>query len=179
MRIAAAAGGLLLITQIVLLGIQLHVLRQSNGHIRSQDAKATRLYPLQKDTARNALPVLRDARAVVRPLGTRTGKLVKATDALPELASEAIPALRGARQLVGAIFGHDLIGTLERTAADVHVARQMQEQSLAVQRETLGIQKQALTILQQSQGIQQETLDHARSLDNKTGGPLTQPSASG
>jgi hypothetical protein len=179
MRIAAAAGGLLLITQIVLLAIQLNVLRQSNAHIRSQDSKASRLYPLQKSTARNALPVLRDAHAVVRPLGRQTGKIVTATDVLPDLASEAIPALRGARQLVSAIFGRDLIGTLERTASDVHEARRIQEESLAVQRQTLAIQKQALVTLQQSQGIQQETLEHARSLDSKTGGPLTQPSSSG
>src|SRR5215213_3139671 len=126
MRIAAAVGGLLLLTQIVLLTIQLGVLRQSNSHIRSQDAKQSRLYPLQKDTARNALPVLRDARAVVKPLGEQTGQLVEATDVLPDLASEAIPALRGARQLVGAVVGRDLIGTVEQLAADVREAKQIQ-----------------------------------------------------
>ncbi|MEA2497016.1 MAG: hypothetical protein QOJ29_4927, partial [Thermoleophilaceae bacterium] len=94
MKIAAAVGGLLLVTQIVLLSIQLGTLKQSNAHIRSQDAKASRLYPLQRKTGENALPVLRDARGVVKPLGKQAGQIVEATDVLPELASEAIPALR-------------------------------------------------------------------------------------
>jgi hypothetical protein len=182
LRIALAAGGLLLVTQIVLLAIQLGVLRNSYSHIRAQDAKQARLYPLQKQTARSALPVLRDARHVVRPLGRQTGQIVRATDVIPDLASEGIPALHGLRQLVGAVFGRDLIGTLERTAADVHASRGMLEESLSIQRDslttqrqTLAIQKQALAVLLQSRGIQQETLQHARSIDDKTGGQLPAP----
>jgi hypothetical protein len=177
LQLALGVGGLLLIAQIVLLSVQLGVLRGSYSHIRAQDAKASRLYPLQRSTARNALPVLRDARQVVRPLGEQTGKIVEATDVLPELVSEAVPALRGTRALVGAVLGQDLIGTIKRTAADTHESRAMlarslaiQRQSLAAQLQTLAIQKQALALLQQSRGIQEETLQHARSLDNKTGG---------
>jgi hypothetical protein len=182
LRIALAAGGLLLVAQIVLLSIQLGVLRKSYSHIRAQDAKQARLYPLQRETAQNALPVLRDARHIVRPLGKQTGQIVRATDAIPDLASEGIPALRGLRQVIGAVFARDLIGTLERTATDVHVSRGLLEESLAIQRqslaaqqETLSIQRQALAVLQQSRGIQQETLQHARSIDNKTGGQLPAP----
>src|SRR3954454_17230279 len=127
MRIAVVVGGLLLLTQIVPLSIQLHTLKQSNAHIRSQDAKASRLYPLQKDTAENALPVLKDARGVVKPLGRQTGKIVKATDVLPDLATrtsqmvdEVIPTMRGTRQMLAVIFGRNLVGTFEHTATDVH-----------------------------------------------------------
>jgi hypothetical protein len=182
LRIALAAGGLLLVIQIVLLAIQLGVLRHSYSHIRAQDAKQSRLYPLQKENAHLAAPVLRDARRVIRPLGRQTGQLVKATDLLPALAAEGIPALQGARQLIGAILGRDLLGTLERTAEDVHASRGMLGQSLAIQRQSLetqrkalALQEQALAILRQSHAIQQETLNHARSIDNKTGGPLPTP----
>lgn len=164
-RIAAVAGGLLLITQIVLLTIQLGVLRKSYSHIRAQDAKQSELYPLQKRTARNALPVLHAA-----------------GDAIEEIN----PAMRGTRRLAALVFSRDVVGTLEQTATDVHVSRamfgrslQLQEESIAVQRQSLemqrrslAIQEQALAILQQSRGIQDETLQHARSIDNKTGGPL-------
>src|SRR4051812_33504233 len=175
MRVAAIAGGLLLVTQIVLLAIQLGTLRDSYAHIRAQDAKAARLYPLQKKTAENALPVLEDAHGAIKPLRRQTGQLVSATDQLPDLVDEAIPALRGARQLVAAVLGHDLIGTIDRVAADVHQSLDVQRQSLDVQRQTLAIQKQALAVLQQSRGIQAETLTHARNIDNKTGGGLPAP----
>ncbi|MEA2496741.1 MAG: hypothetical protein QOJ29_4652, partial [Thermoleophilaceae bacterium] len=99
----------------------------------------------------------------------------EATDVLPDLASEAVPALRGTRQLVGAFLGRDLIGTLEQVAADVRESRRMQEQSLDIQRQTLAIQKQSLAILLESKGIQSEALVHTRNLDNKTGGGLTAP----
>lgn len=175
MKIAAAVGGLLLCTQIVLLSIQLNVLLDSKAHIRSQDAKQTRLYPLQRENAEAALPVLRGARGAIKPLRTQTGKLVEATDELPTLVSEAIPALRGTRQLVGAVLGRDLVGTVRRMAAAVDQSLEVQRQTLEVQRQTLAIQKQALAILQQSRGIQGETLTHARNIDNKTGGGLTAP----
>src|SRR3954464_9553692 len=141
MKIAAAVGGLLLCTQIVLLSIQLNVLLDSKAHIRSQDAKQTRLYPLQRENAEAALPVLRDAQGAIKPLRTSTGKLVNATDELPRLVSEAIPALRGTRQLVGAVLGRDLVGTIARIADDVHQSLELQRQSLDVQHQTLAIQK--------------------------------------
>lgn len=179
MRIVAAIGGLLLLTQIVLLTIQLHTLKQSQAHIRSQDAKASRLYPLQKQTGRSALPLLREARGTIEPLSRRTGQIAAATTTLPELVSEAVPALRGTRDLVGAILGRDLVGTVERIAADARDSRRMLEESLALQRRSLDVQRQSLTIqrqtlviLQQSKGLQDETLVHARSIDNKTGGPV-------
>src|SRR3954469_25460308 len=100
MRIAAALGGLLLVTQIVLLAVQLHVLHESHAHIRSQDAKQSRLYPLQKRTAREALPLIReppplihDARGLVKPLREQSGSI-------QQLVDEAIPAMRGVRQLI-------------------------------------------------------------------------------
>lgn len=189
MKITAALGGLLLVTQIVLLSIQLNVLNRSNGHIRSQDAKVTRLYPLQKKTAENALPLIRDARGAIKPLRTQTGKLVSATDTLPELVSEAVPALRGTRQLVSvaipalrgtdqlvsAVLGRDLIGTITRMAGDVHQSLELQRRSVSLQQQSLDLQRQALAILEQSRGIQSETLTHARNIDNKTGGGLTAP----
>jgi hypothetical protein len=189
MRIAAVGGGLLLLTQIVLLTIQLGVLRKSYGHIRSQDAKLARLYPLQRDTAESALPLLHDARGAIKPLSKQTRQMAKATNVLPDLAArtsdmvdEVIPTMRGTRQLLSVIFGRDVVGTLEQTRNDAHSTRQMveqslglQRQSLGIQRQTLAIQKRALAILTQSMGIQRETLQHARNLDNKTGGGLTAP----
>jgi hypothetical protein len=115
--------------------------------------------------------------------------MAKATNVLPDLAArtsdmvdEVIPTMRGTRQLLSVILGRNVVGTLEQTRDDAHSTRQMAEQSLGVQRQSLGIQrqtlaiqKQALAILRQSMGIQRETLQHARNLDNKTGGGLTAP----
>jgi hypothetical protein len=182
MRIAAGLGGLLLLTQIVLLVIQLGVLRDSRAHIRSQDAKITRLYPPLQKTAEDAQPLIRDARGLITPLKRQSGKITRATGVLPDLASstqtlvgEAVPALRGARQLIATIFGRDLISTLERTAADAHASRGIAGETLAIQRRTESIQTQTLAILRQSLEIQRATLQHAESIDRKTGGSLPAP----
>src|SRR5438309_7725034 len=123
MKIAAAIGGLLLVTQIVLLSIQLHVLRQSNGHIRSQDAKQTRLYPLQRASARNALPVLEQARTAISPLRRRASELARATSVLPDLATQ-----------------------LQQTMADVHALRGMTGTSLSIQRQSLALLEQSTSL---------------------------------
>lgn len=182
MKIAAIGGGLLLVIQIVLLSFQLNVVRKQHYQVKSQNAKAEKLFPLQRETAQQALPLIRDARGVVKPLGRQTRDIAQATGALPDLISEAIPALRGTRQLAGAILGRGMIATIERVAVDVRESRQMIEQSLSIQRQTLGIQQQSLSIqrqtlaiLRQSRGIQDETRVHARNIDNKTGGGLTAP----
>lgn len=182
MKLVAIAGGLLLVTQVVLLGFQLNVVRKQHYQVKSQNAKAEKLFPLQRETARQALPLIRDARGVIKPLGKQTGQIARATDAVPDLVSEAIPALRGTRQLVAAVLGKNLIGTVERIAADANDTRRMTEQSLGIQQralriqeESLSIQRQTLAILRQSRGIQDETRVHARNLDNKTGGGLTAP----
>jgi hypothetical protein len=182
MRITAALGGLMLVAMIVLLAMVLHVLNTSREHIRSQDAKISALYPPVKKTAEDAQPLIRDARSLIKPLRGQAGDITKATGVLPDLASstqtlvdEAVPALRGTRQLIAAILGRDMITTLERTAADGHAARGIAGESLAILRRSEGIQKQTLGILQQSLAIQRETLKHAESLDRKTGGSLPAP----
>jgi hypothetical protein len=181
-RIAAALGGLLLVTQIVLLTIQLHVLTDSRAHIRSQDSKISRLYEPLQQTSHDAAPLLRDAHGLVKPLRTEAGDLVRATDVLPglalttrELVSEAVPAARDTQRLVAAILGRNMIGTLEQAAADGHAARGIAGESMDIQRRTLRIQQQSLRILRKSLAIQQATLQHAESIDRKTGGTLPAP----
>ncbi|MEA2426093.1 MAG: hypothetical protein QOH13_2503 [Thermoleophilaceae bacterium] len=177
MRITAAAGGLLLLTQIVLLVVQLHVLTDSRAHIRSQDSKITRLYPPLEKTALDAQPLIRDVRGLVKPLRGQSGRITRATGVLPELADstqtlvdEAVPAMRGTRQLIAAILGRDLVTTVERVAADGHAARGIAGESLAILRRSERIQMRTLGILRQSLAIQRATLQHAESLDRKTGG---------
>jgi hypothetical protein len=67
-------GGIVLIAVLVtLIALQLAVLTDSREHIRSQDAKITRLYdaarPALEDAAPAARKLLRDARPVVRQAG--------------------------------------------------------------------------------------------------------------
>jgi hypothetical protein len=175
MRITAGLGGLLLVTQIVLLAIQLHVLNDSHAHIRSQDAKQTRLYPLQKRTARETLPLIRqtlplihDARGLVKPLRDQSGSI-------QQLVDETIPAMRGLRQLIAAVFDRDMLTTLERTAADTHAGRGIAGESLERLKHSEAIQTRTLAILEQSLAIQQQSLQHIESIDRKTGGSLPAP----
>jgi hypothetical protein len=182
MRITAIGGGLLLLTQIVLLVIQLHVLTDSRAHIRSQDSKITRLYPPLRETATDVQPLIRDARGLIKPFRDQAGDVTRATGVLPDLADstqtlvdEGVPALRGARQLIAAVFDRDMIGTLESTAADVHASRGIAGESLAIQRRSEGIARRTLAILEQSLEIQRATLHHAESIDRKTGGGLPAP----
>src|SRR4051794_7575683 len=120
MRIAVAVGGLLLVAQIVLLTIQLGTLRQSYAHIRAQDAKQSRLYPLQKQTAHRAIPVLEQS---------------------DDLIDQAEPALKGVRRLAITLLNGDLVGTLEQVADDVHNSRAMLAQSLDLQHQSLDAQR--------------------------------------
>ena len=165
-------GGLLLVTMIVLLSIQLDTLKKSNAHIRSQDAKQTRLYPLQRKTAEQAVPLLRDARGLVKPLKTQAREVTRATEGLPDLVLQA-------QRLIAVIFNRDPFSTLESIAADVHAARgiagdthALTRRTLEIQERTLAIQERTLAILEESRGIQEQTRVHAESIDRKTGGPL-------
>lgn len=178
MRIAAGLGGLLLVAQIVLLSVQLHVLSSSYHHIRAQDAKQTRLYPLQRDTARNALPVLDQAKRAIGPLGRSTRKLVQATQMLPDLALQLQQTIQDVHALRGmTATSVDLqqrsVAVQQQSLAIQQQSLAVQQQSLAVQRQSADLQRQAVAVLRESRGIQQETLQHTRNLDNKTGGSLT------
>jgi hypothetical protein len=156
MRISVVAGGLLLVTMIVLLSIQLNTLKASHAHIRSQDAKASRLYPLQRDTARTAEPLLRDARGLIKPLKTQARDLSGVFALLEQTASDA----------------HASRGIAGDTHALTRRSVEIQERSLRVQERSLGIQERTLAILEQSLGIQEQTRVHAESIDRKTGGTL-------
>src|SRR5215208_1941147 len=102
-------GGLLALAIVVLLSVQLAVLRDSQEHIRAQDAKITTLFsegraalreagPAVRDARpalRQAGPALRDARRVLRPLGRSSADLAVA-------ARQVAPLLRSSRSLAAA-----------------------------------------------------------------------------
>jgi hypothetical protein len=70
----------------------------------------------------------------------------------------------------------ELLETGRSTQADADVLRaqtiDFKRKSLAIQRETLALQREALGVLHRSLAVQEETLEHARRIDERTGGAV-------
>jgi hypothetical protein len=188
-KIGAAVGFVLLAAQIVLLVMQLGVLRNSHAHIVAQDAKARELLDTTRPVARDAGPLIKDARGLVKPIKQQGGQIVRATDVLPGLAlaarqliSDSAPLIDAANRLVSEALRRDVISTAERTAADVDKSVRIQQETLEIQRRAISVQErtlraqlEGLRIQREGVAVARETLKHAESIDRKTGGPLPTP----
>jgi hypothetical protein len=193
-----------LLAMLALLAVQLGVLLDSRKHIAAQDAKINRLTHGVAPALREAGPLARDARGLVRRSGplveqVRTGlvpllqqlgdgELAAVVDETAQLAREMNAGHRLVRlvdsgdALLRAVSEGDYLGRTLR-AADLapFIARilaetlRVQRATLAVQRRTLVIQRRSARIQSRTLAIQREALVHIRSIDRKTGGSLPVP----
>jgi hypothetical protein len=187
-------GGLIGLATLVILSVQLGVLKDSQEHIRSQDAKVTALYngargALDDATplARQAIPLARQARRTLSAVNASRGDLVDAADAVPRLlritdalATAAIPLLRGlsaadapemvaaTHTLVARVMATDLVGKAAAAADQMPDVIRIQQRLLRIQLATLRTQRATLE-------IQRQALTHIENLDRKTGGQLPPP----
>jgi hypothetical protein len=177
---------------VTLLALQLAVLTDSREHIRSQDAKITRLYdaarPAVEDAAPAARKLLRDARPVVRQAGpfvhelrhglralrARGPSIADAASAVPPLlhattalADGALPLVRGldAAGLPEVVTDADAV--LGQVQAYDLVARaastpDLIRRLLRVQVKTLRVQRRTLRVQQASLAVQRTTRDYGR-----------------
>jgi hypothetical protein len=182
---AGIFGGVFLaLALVVLLAVQLAVLTDSREHIRSQDAKITRLYEAAgpavdeaRPLAREARPLLARARSGLRALRRQGGTLADAAYAVPRLmragealAAETLPLVRALQDagLAQTVVDADaLIHTsgelLRQISAEDLVAVAARSARLAprilhIQRRLLKVQKATLTVQRQTRGIQAQTL---------------------
>jgi hypothetical protein len=105
--------------------------------------------------------------------GDRTVSLIdRGTDLVTEL--QRIDTPRDVNVL--ARIAAELLETGRATRADADVLRaqtvDFKRKSLALQRETIAIQRETLGILRRSLAVQEETLEHARRIDERTGGAV-------
>jgi hypothetical protein len=119
-----------------------------------------------------ALPVLDEAVPVLAQSDPATVLSVLAS--VGQLAAalsqddRLVRLVDGASAALADVSDHDLVGRLAKTTTRIR-------KLLAVQRETRSLQEQSLAVQTKSLNIQQRTLDHVRSLDEKTLGETPLP----
>jgi hypothetical protein len=167
---------------VVLITMQLGVLRDSQRHIRSQDAKITALYNEAQNTARG-VPATLDR---LRPVATQARRAVRAVPPLlgvtQALAAAGIPLTRDARAVIAQVESSGLIDKAAAGTARIPEIVGIQKQTLQTQQRTLELQVQSLKAQRASLGIQVQTLAamrqalvHIESIDRKTGGQVPPP----
>lgn len=192
--VAVIGGALLLVVMVTLLAIQLAVLKDSQQHIESQDAKITALTEQTRPALDAAEPAIRDLRPLIRQARRALRQIDGGAVALA--VEEVAPLLRTARALAAA--GVPLLRELEAAHigafvanADALLARiadtqlierashgaslapravRLLKRTLRVQKTTLTVQRQTLDAQLTGLGIQRRTMRAAESLDRKSGG---------
>jgi hypothetical protein len=173
--VALAAGALLglalLVTQIVLLRSQLHVVEDQRAIAARQEERA-------EPVIEGIRPLVGDARAAapdIARLGRRAARLM---DIATPLAVELARAdLGGTTRTVArdvnamAAMVEALLALQRDVTALQHDVAAMQRETLALQREAVALQRESLAIQRTSLEVQRSTEAHAASLDRKTGGP--------
>ena len=184
------AAGLVALSLIGLLSAQLVVLTR-------QKATTDRQLARQIELVRPVVQALRDARPVVReaqlPRTAREARRLFATTAplVQDARARELPAAvqrggalaqrllelrapealavtaRAAREALDGRLAARVAEAARTARTAVHLARD----GLAMQRRLLAIQVEALAVLRQSLDLQRQTLQHAESIDRKTGGP--------
>ena len=164
---------------VVLIAIQLGVLRDSQKHIRSQDAKVTALYANAQGVAHrvpNTLDRLRPVARQARRAVTAVPPLLAATRAL---ADAGIPLARDLRAVTAHVEKSGLIDKAATGTAQIPELLRVQKETLGIQKRTLEIQVQSLKAQRSSLRIQvqtlaavREALAHVESIDRKTGGQV-------
>jgi hypothetical protein len=179
-------GGLIGLAILVLLGVQLAVLRDSQRHIRSQDAKVTALYEGARGAAGDAQPLLRKAVPVAR----QARNALSVVNSLPPvlrsavtLADSSLPLVRAlsavgtpdvvasANDLIARIAASDLVAKAARAADLAPTLIDFQQRILRIQAATLRSQRASLRVQQTTLAVQREALAHIANIDRKTGGP--------
>jgi hypothetical protein len=131
--------------------------------------RAARLETTARDARRlfgAATPLVEDARLRELPAAVQRGGAL-AQRLLATGAPEAIAVTaRAAREALEGRLASRVAEAARTARTAVHVARE----GLAMQRRLLAIQEQAFAVLRESLAIQRQTLQHAESIDRKTGG---------
>jgi hypothetical protein len=188
------AAGVVALTLIGLLSAQLVILKSQKSTTERQLARQVELVrpvvralhearPAVREarlprTARQArrlfaatTPLVEDARARELPAAVQRGGAL-AQRLLAFRAPEALAMIaRAARAALDERLPERVAEAARTARTAVHLARD----GLAMQRRLLAIQIEALAVLRESLAIQRQTLQHAESIDRKTGTPA--PSA--
>jgi hypothetical protein len=199
---ALIIGGVLLVLLVAGIAIQIAILQDSREHIRAQDAKTAILLakvraaePATSEAAQAGVPLLEAARPVVGKVSRAIGPLTRSGDQIA-FAIRRLPALTQTTEALAALalplMGDLRRADLTRAIADtdelirqvrandlVEVAAQagretprLMQQLLEVQLTTLKVQRRSLKTQLASLDVQRQTLQHAESIDRKTGGSL-------
>ena len=121
MKLAALAGGAMLLTMIVLLALALAELRTSRQHIESQDAKATLLLEATQPALDEVPALVEDARPVVADIARLFARLTGGSglrgtvEDLPGLVDGAESLLVTAGPLVRSLAASELPATVAET----------------------------------------------------------------
>jgi hypothetical protein len=172
-------------------------LRPATGDVRSLIRQAEPLAREARPLVRAAAPFVRDLRATVIPLlreleGARLGAAVEVTAQLAaslgengrlvtlvDLGTDLIEGLRDSEFIPRTLRAADVVPEMRSILAETlrvqHGTLRTQRRTLKVQRQTREIQKETLAIQRRLLAVQEEALVHIRSIDNKTGGTVTQP----
>jgi hypothetical protein len=185
--LAGIFAAVVLTTMVVLLVVQLTVLTDQRRLLESQEAKITRLddgtQPLLRDAAPavdEAQPLLHRVRTLLRPAADSLESVSVAADELPPvlqgvdvLVAHAIPLLQSLERAELIPRTSHALGRFEELLSE---SVETQKRTLRVQRRTLRVQlasfrtqRRTARMFAESLGIQRETLEHARSIDRKTG----------
>jgi len=196
-------GGAILLAVLVVLVITLGQITSTENHVAATDARLERVLAVSAPVADEAeplidaatttfdesLPAVRDASDLLATLSDNGSDVSVVLDRLPAFQLSITSFFRDAGQTVrlasdflAAAQSHDLVGKavdshrlLENVLAIQLETLDVQKRSLRTQRRSLSVQLSTTHKLRRSLGIQRSTLDHARSLDNKTGGELPIP----
>jgi hypothetical protein len=197
-------AGFMLLLLVVGIAALIVILQDSRNHIRSQDAKlalavrtARDAAPQAEQAANDVLPLLNDARPVVRKVSRAIGPLTRsgdtlatATEDLPRLirtaqalAAVALPvlsdlgyrarlvrALDSTNEMLDKVRAEDLIRLAAHAARDAPEIVRLQRRTVRVQLASLETQRLQLKAQLETLDIQREALVHIRSIDQKTGG---------
>jgi hypothetical protein len=129
---ALFGAGFLLLLLVAGIATQIVILQDSRNHIRAQDAKlalavsaAREAAPKARATARQVVPLIRDARPVVRQIGEAIDPLSTATESLPRLVRNSQAVARYALPVLSDVARVDVAHILEgiHTATDAALYR--------------------------------------------------------
>ncbi len=155
---------------IVLLIMQLSVLRDSRGRIESQDRKIAILLEESGPLITSSKPLVEQATAAIEPL-TRNGRqLAAAAATLPRVEATGRAVAGEAIPLLGQLRATDLPDLARRARAALDLAPRLADilrVSLKVQRDTRSLQTRALVALEESLAVQRETLGRAISIERR------------
>jgi len=196
-------GGAILLAVLIVLVITLGQIKSTEDHVAATDARLERVIAAAAPVADEAeplidaadktldesLPAVRDASDLFATLSDNGSDVSVVLDRLPALQlgvmsffGDAALTVRLASDFLAAAQSQDLVGKavdshrlLENVLAVQLETLDIQEASLRTQRRSLSVQLSSNHKLRRSLGIQRSTLDHVRSLDNKTGGELPTP----